>query len=158
MAERTARDAGSNTAAALRAGGERLTPQRLLVLEAVRELPGHLTAEAIHRRVRASYPYINLATIYRALGWLKGHGLVSETDLGGGQLEYEYLGPERHHHIVCLRCGAVAEFADELVAPLATALRERHGFAPRLDHLALFGLCRRCQEEAPAAGGPARAG
>lgn len=133
-------------AAELRARGERMTPQRLLVLEAMRGEHGHFTAEAIYARVRASYPYINLATIYRSLNWLKDQGLVSETDLGGGHLEYEYLSERRHHHLVCLRCGQKQEFADDVVAPLAAALHERYSFAPRLDHLAVFGRCRGCQE------------
>ena len=133
------------TAAELRARGERLTPQGVLVLDAIREGRGHLTAEAVHARVRERYPYVNLATIYRTLGWLKDQGLISETDLGGGQIEYEYLDELRNHHLVCLRCGRKEEFGDDLVAPLAAALRERYGFAPRLDHLAVFGLCRHCQ-------------
>jgi Fur family transcriptional regulator, ferric uptake regulator len=133
---------------ALRARGERLTPQRLMVLDAIRAAQGHHTAEEIYARVRERYPFVNLATIYRALGWLKDQELVSETDLGGGQIEYEYLGERRHHHTVCLSCGEKGTFDDELVAPLAAALRERYGFAPRIDHLALFGTCRRCQEAA----------
>ncbi len=136
----------SSAAAALHARGERLTPQRLLVLGAIQEGPGHQTAEAIYERVRAAFPYVNRATIYRSLAWLKEQGLISETNLGGGQAEYEYLGDQRHHHMVCLRCGQRQEFADELVQPLAAALRERYGFAPRLDHLAVFGVCRNCQE------------
>src|SRR5688500_10493097 len=95
---------------AIRARGERLTPQRLMVLDAVRDLPGHQTAEAIFAHVRSRYPYANLATIYRALAWLKEQSLVSETDLGGGQIEYEFLGERRHHHLVCLRCGRQVEF------------------------------------------------
>ncbi len=136
--------------AALRARGERLTPQRLMVLDAVRELAGHQTAEAIHEHVRARYPYANLATIYRALAWLKEQVLVSETDLGGGQIEYEYLGESRHHHLVCLRCGHQQAFGDEVVAPLLTTLRERFDFEPRIDHLAIFGTCRHCRAAAPA--------
>jgi len=134
--------------------GERLTPQRLLVLEVLRESAGHQTAEAIHARVRERYRYVNLATIYRTLGWLKGLGLVSETDLGGGQIEYEYLHGARHHHMICLRCGGKTAFADELVAPLAVALRARYDFVARIDHLAVFGLCRQCRGDAPSAGGP----
>ena len=133
---------------AIRARGERLTPQRLMVLDAVRDLAGHQTAEAIHAHVCLRYPYANLATIYRALAWLKEQSLVSETDLGGGQIEYEYLGERRHHHLVCLRCGMQAEFGDDAVVPLAETLRERYGFEPRIDHLAIFGVCRRCREAA----------
>jgi Fur family ferric uptake transcriptional regulator len=131
--------------AALRARGERLTPQRLMVLAAMHESEGHQTAEAIYARVRERYPYVNLATIYRALSWLKDQALVSETDLGGGQIEYEYLGGQRHHHMVCLHCGGKAEFGDDIVLPLAQALRDRYGFAPRIDHLAVFGICHHCQ-------------
>ncbi len=137
-------EGGRGTAAALRARGERLTPQRLLVLEAIQADCGHQTAEAIHARVREAYPYVNIATIYRALSWLKDQGLIAETDLGNGQAEYEYIAGRRHHHLVCLRCGGQQEFAHALVEPLAAQLREQYGFEPRLDHLAVFGLCRRC--------------
>ena len=142
------------TAAELRARGERLTPQRLLVLGAIREGRGHLTAEAVHARVRERYPYVNLATVYRALGWLKDQGLISETDLGGGQIEYEYIAEPRHHHLVCLHCGGREEFGDDVVAPLAATLRQRYGFAPRLDHLAVFGECRQCRGLGAAATDP----
>lgn len=141
--------------AALRARGLRLTPQRLAVLDAAREVGGHQTADAIFARVRATHPYVSRVTIYRALAWLKGQGLVSETDLGGGQIEYEPVGARRHHHLVCLRCGVRQEFPDDLVAPLDAALRARYGFAPRIDHLALFGLCRECQGAAGATTPPA---
>jgi Fur family ferric uptake transcriptional regulator len=131
----------------IRARGERLTPQRLMVLDAVRDLAGHQTAEAIFAHVRLRYPYANLATIYRALAWLKEQALVSETDLGGGQIEYEFLGERRHHHLVCLRCGMQAEFGEDAVVSLAATLRERYDFEPRIDHLAIFGVCRHCRGE-----------
>ena len=140
--------ARGDVAAALHARGERLTPQRLLVLDALHGADGHQTAEAIFEQVRARYPYVNLATVYRTLNWLRDRGLITETDLGGGQTEYEALGERRHHHLICLGCGERREFADELVAPLAASLRERYGFAPRLDHLAVFGTCAACQEAA----------
>ena len=144
--ERAPGAGADDNVAALRARGERLTPQRLMVLAAMREAQGHHTAEAIYARVRERYPYVNLATIYRALSWLKDQTLVSETDLGGGQIEYEYLGEGRHHHMVCLHCGGKAEFGDEMVVPLAQALRDQYGFVPRIDHLAVFGTCRHCRE------------
>ena len=46
--------------------GLRLTPQRELVLAAVREL-GHATPEEVAEKVRQTHPGINLSTVYRNL-------------------------------------------------------------------------------------------
>lgn len=132
----------------LREGGERLTPQRVLVLEAVRDLGGHVSAEMVEARVHARFPTINRTTIYRTLTWLKEQGLVSETDTGGGQRVYEYLSGDRHHHLICQRCGTEQTMSDDVIAPMLDEIRGRYGFTPRLDHLAVFGICRACQQAA----------
>jgi Fur family transcriptional regulator, ferric uptake regulator len=143
MAERSAPAAA--VAERLHAQGERLTPQRLMVLEVLQASGEHLTADEIYAHVVARSPYVGRATIYRALAWLKEQGLASVTDLGLGQVQYQYLAERHHHHTVCLGCGGQEEFPDDLVAPLVAALRERDGFQPRLDHLAVFGYCRACR-------------
>ena len=66
----------------LRREGHRITPQRLLLLEAMKGSSGHLTAEQIWEQLKGSYPLVNLATVYRNLQWLKEAGRVVETDLG----------------------------------------------------------------------------
>jgi len=133
--------------ASLRAEGQRLTPQRLLVLGVLRATSGHLTADEIFERITATHPHINRATIYRTLLWLTEQGLSCVTDLGGEKRHYQYLAARRHHHLICLGCGAQQDFADTLVAPLAAALTAQYGFLPRLDHLAVFGTCQACQQQ-----------
>ena len=54
----------------IRARGLRLTPQRQLVLDAVREL-GHATPEEIAQTVRQMHAGINLSTVYRNLETLE---------------------------------------------------------------------------------------
>ncbi|MBL8126159.1 MAG: transcriptional repressor, partial [Chloroflexia bacterium] len=71
-------------------------------------------------------------------------GLVSVTDLGGGARQYELLD-QPHHHLICHRCGGAIEMDDDLVEPMREAIRARYGFAPQVDHLALFGFCAECQ-------------
>jgi len=138
----------------LRERGERLTPQRLIVLDILRDAPGHLSAGTVLERALARYPYLNQATVYRALTWLRDQGLATAVDLGNGHTEYEYRrAGEHHHHLVCERCRQTIALDDALVAPLAEAIRTRHGFAPRLDHLAVFGVCRACQASAASGGG-----
>jgi len=119
----------------------------LTILAALR--PGeHVSADDLLARIAPALPGVNRSTIYRALELFRDLGLVSETDLGGGVRHFE-LSDRRHHHLICRDCGAVSELEDRLVAPLRTAIANRHGFDAGIDHLALFGRCRSCRQEAP---------
>jgi len=133
------------TAKELRAQGYRLTPQRLLVLNVIKGA-GHLTAEEILARVQPDYPMINTATIYRTLEWLKGAGLVAETDLGEGRRVYEFIADHPHHHLTCLACGQQIEVPDDLLRPLRDEVEAAYGFVLRADHMGLFGYCAACRK------------
>lgn len=128
----------------------RVTPQRLLVLEALAALGGHVSADAILQWAAARYPALNLATVYRTLDLLISIGLVAQTDLGAGATQFELVGESPHHHLVCERCGAVGEMDAALLAPLQHRLLERYGFRANPRHVALFGLCRECLTAADA--------
>ena len=67
--------------------GLRLTPQRELVLSAVRSL-GHATPEEVAEKVRSTHPGINLSTVYRNLETLENVGPVQHTHLGHGGATY----------------------------------------------------------------------
>ena len=125
--------------------GLRVTPQRLLILEALRSCSGHVTAEDIHGLIVDAYPNLNITTVYRNLEALVAAGVVTETRLGGKYLYYELSPGSRHHHLVCERCGHVAELDDALVEPLRQAIARKHGFSARVEHLAVFGVCRACE-------------
>ena len=132
----------------LRQQGYRLTPQREMVLEAVHESQGHVSAEEIYAQVQARNPYVHISTVYRTLELLKQLHIVCEIDLGGGVVCYELADERRHHHLICQQCGAVLEVDDEVLAPLKDTLRQEYGFEAHLDHVAIFGRCRRCQKKA----------
>lgn len=132
-----------------------------MVLSALGEHGGHLTAEEILELVRPAYPYLNFSTVYRTLGLLVELGLVAETDLGGGVRQFELVGEEPHHHLICQRCGQASAIPDEAVQPLRDRLLREYGFAPRMDHFAIWGTCAACRAEpsaGPAAAEPAARG
>ena len=131
---------------ALRERGYRLTPQRLMVLEAIEASDDHISAEDIHGKARARYPYINISTVYRTLELLKDEGLVAETDLGGGRFLYHPAGKAHHHHLVCRRCGRVMDIEASAFEGLRDELEQRYGFDAVFEHIAIFGLCRDCRE------------
>jgi Fe2+ or Zn2+ uptake regulation protein len=134
----------TDTASVLRSAGHKVTPQRLLILSCLRHAGGHVTAARLLEDARRSYPYIDASTVYRTLAAAKDLRLVSETNLGGGDNLFEWLGADRHHHIICRRCGQVASLEEAHLDALADALERETGFRADFDHIAIFGTCRAC--------------
>ena len=128
----------------LRERGQRMTPQRQLILEAVQQLEGHISAEAVHARVAARFPQVNISTVYRTLELLQDLGLVTHTHFDDGVAQYHRADQGVHQHLVCRQCGSEQELGLELLEPLGLELRRRHGFQADLAHFALVGLCRAC--------------
>lgn len=134
----------------LRRVGQRVTPQRLVILGALQH-GAHLSADEVFARVEPLLPAVNRSTVYRTLETFRDLGLISETDLGGGARRFELI-EEPHHHLICHRCGDILELDDELVEPLRREIQARYGFAPAIDHLAVFGFCAACNQEQDADG------
>lgn len=129
----------------LREKGYRLTPQRLMVLDALHEAEGHISAPDICRRVQARYPWVNKSTVYRTLDLLKELDLVTETEMGGDKLYYHQVEKGRHHHLICQKCGKVLDIDEDVFAPLESTLRRKYRFCADLKHLAIQGRCLKCQ-------------
>lgn len=136
------------TAQALKESGHRLTPQRLMILSAIRHSEMHITASEIFDEVKASYPYIDVSTVYRTLGVLKQMRLVSETDMGGGEYRYEWITQLRHHHLICRGCDKVALLDNKYWENIGAEIMADYGFQPDIDHIALFGVCHDCLDRA----------
>ena len=134
----------SDTAAILRGAGQKVTPQRLLILSCARHAGGHITAPSLIENVRRSYPYIDASTVYRTLASARELGLISETRMGGGDSLFEWVGGDRHHHLVCRVCGSVASLDEHHLDELKDTLRRVTGFEADLDHIAIHGLCSDC--------------
>lgn len=133
----------------LRQRGERLTIQRQAVIEALAEARQHVTVQAIQQQVQAKGIALNEPTVYRILQWLNDLGLVSQTDLGQGGCVYEVIAEHPHHHLICLQCGSVIDIDDQAMESLRRYLRATYQFEPRIDHMAIFGICQGCQGHAP---------
>ena len=121
-----------------------MTPQRQLVLDAVREL-GHATPEQICARVQTAAPAVNITTIYRTLDLMERIGLVRHTHLGHGAPTYSEQ-EHQHVHLVCHSCGLVTESPNDLMDELAERVRAASHFELDPSHVALSGVCRDCQD------------
>lgn len=131
---------------ALQEIGYRLTPQRMMILEAIADSDGHTSAEEILEAVQAVYPYLDVSTVYRTLDLLKTLHLVSETDLGRGHAQYELLSKGLHHHLICTECGKILDVDNTFLDPLRRSVQDAYDFHAEIEHLAIFGICGACNK------------
>ncbi len=129
----------------LKASGHRITAQRLLVLTALARKRSHVSVDEILHDVQRSYPFIDVATVYRTLQWLKDLHLVTELDIGGAA-RFELNDPEiaPHHHMVCQVCGEAFNLPPEYLAEFQSTLKREFGFEPDVAHFAIGGRCATC--------------
>lgn len=133
----------------IQAKGERITLPRRLVIEALGQLHRHLTISDIQRQIQEDNHKQSLSdtTVYRVLQWLKDLELVSQTDMGKTGIVYALVSHPPHHHLICLICGNIEDIEDTAMQPLRDHLLNQHGFLPRIDHMAFYGICRECQSK-----------
>jgi Fur family ferric uptake transcriptional regulator len=129
----------------LQENGHRLTPQRMLVIEALHNSDKHISAEEIYRQLHDRYPYANISTVYRTLELLRKLDLVTETDFGEGRVRYHVADKGHHHHLVCHGCGKIIDLDESVLYPLKGTVLQKYGFDADLKHVAISGECSACR-------------
>jgi len=130
----------------LRSNGYRVTPQRLIVLDAICENNGHATLADIQATVNHLDSTIDRSTIYRALDVLREVGLIVESEIENVGKVYRIAGESDHHHLVCILCGTVLSITHHSLKPLLLHLVKEYEFNLLADHLVFNGLCKDCQK------------
>ncbi|MBA7611430.1 Peroxide operon regulator [subsurface metagenome] len=130
---------------ALNTAGMRVTNQRALIMEIIRQGKGHLDADEIHRRARERVPRLSLSTVYRTLQMLKKLDLVEELHFDEEHHHYELKPSVEHHHLICLGCGRVIEFHYPLSRYLKRNVPEAKGFDIAATEVRMSGYCSKCR-------------
>jgi len=129
----------------------RMTRQRRVILEELRGVDTHPTADEVYAMVRRRLPRVSLATVYRNLESMSEGGHVQRIETGSGPRRYDG-NVARHHHVRCERCGAVADVPPGTVRSSVRVdgdrVCEECGFVVSGHRLDLVGLCARCRREA----------
>lgn len=129
----------------LRERRQRVTAERLALLDEVFRQHGHIDAEHLLASARARGLKISRATVYRNLDLLVASGLARKQRLGRRRFLYEHVhGGQRHDHLVCTICGRVVEFLSPGIAALQSEICRAHGFVPSTYSLQINGLCQAC--------------
>ena len=121
----------------------RMTPQRRVILEEIRKVKIHPTADEIYDLVRKILPRISLGTVYRNLEILSVSGLIQKIGPIASQMRYDY-NTENHYHLRCIRCGKVVDAPIAPLEDLEFLSREVNDFAVLGHRLEFFGICPEC--------------
>jgi len=136
----------------LRASGLRLSTPRRLVLEALFEAEGPVSAAHLSRTLS-----LDESSVYRNLELLEQRGVVHHVHLGHSPGLYVLASEQEAEYLYCERCAKVTALASERLDPIRKHLRREFGYTPRFTHFAIVGSCQECAAtpQSPAEGGSA---
>ena len=124
---------------------KRNTLQKGIVFDIFREMHNHPSAGMVYEAVHEKYPEISKATVYRLLAEAAEEGDLLRLKLADADDRYDVtLG--RHYHIVCRKCGAVADVRTKVDEQLVLKATEGfENFSVEDVHVEFKGLCEKCQ-------------
>lgn len=129
----------------LKNAGLKITLPRLKVLQILEQShQHHLSAEGVYKALLETGEDVGLATVYRVLTQFEAAGLVSRHNFEGGHSVFELSQGEHHDHLVCVKCGLVEEFVDEVIEQRQKAIAEQARFKMTDHALNIYGLCPNC--------------
>ncbi|MCJ7676713.1 MAG: transcriptional repressor [Anaerolineales bacterium] len=118
----------------------RVTPPRRVIVERLAADHAHPNADDACRQVTSSMPDVSRTTVYNTLRALVDLGeLIPVEDAGPGGTRYD-TNPERHHHLLCLRCRRLADIQRHFDG-LDLPPRVRAGYRIVSTQVTFYGYC-----------------
>lgn len=130
----------------LKEAGLKITLPRVKILQLLEQsCDRHLSAETIYKTMLDMGEDVGLATVYRVLTQFELAGLVLRHHFDGGLSVFELTQTTHHDHLVCVKCGYVDEFMDEIIEARQRCIAKSAHFKMTDHALTIYGLCASCQ-------------
>ncbi|CAG9296493.1 ferric iron uptake transcriptional regulator [Celerinatantimonas diazotrophica] len=127
---------------ALKKAGLKVTLPRIKILDLMQQPDSaHISAEDLYKKLIDQGEEIGLATVYRVLNQFDDAGIVTRHHFEGGKSVFELNSQHHHDHLVCLDCGKVIEFRDELIEQRQKMIADEHHIQLTNHSLYLYGNC-----------------
>ncbi len=129
----------------LRDNGYKLTGPRLMILEFMLESERHYSMKEICCGLQKKFSGIGTATVYRNVNLFLKLGIFRTSPVNNNQFYYTVNQPgDRHHHMICLKCGTRVEFNSCSFAFIAKEIENKTHFEIYDHTLEVYGLCPGC--------------
>ncbi|ABZ77039.1 ferric uptake regulator, Fur family [Shewanella halifaxensis HAW-EB4] len=127
---------------ALKKAGLKVTLPRVKILELMQAPDNqHISAEDLYKKLLDIGEEIGLATVYRVLNQFDDAGIVTRHHFESGKAVFELASQHHHDHLVCLSCGKVIEFSDEMIERRQDEIAMKHNIKLTNHSLYLYGVC-----------------
>ena len=126
----------------LKRAGLKITLPRVKILSILQNPDNqHISAEDVYKILLEQHEEIGLATVYRVLNQFDDAGIVSRHHFEGGKSVFELSHKNHHDHLVCLKCGKVVEFEDDVIEQRQLDIAKAHDIKLTNHSLYLYGEC-----------------
>jgi len=130
----------------LKRAGLKITLPRIKILTILQNPNNqHISAEDVYKILLEQHEEIGLATVYRVLNQFDDAGIVSRHHFEGGKSVFELSHKQHHDHLVCLKCGIVVEFEDDIIEKRQEDIAKTHKIKLTNHSLYLYGECEDTQ-------------
>ncbi|GLP94805.1 ferric iron uptake transcriptional regulator [Paraferrimonas sedimenticola] len=125
---------------ALKKAGLKITLPRIKILELLEQPSNqHISAEDLYKLLLDQGEEIGLATVYRVLNQFDDAGIVTRHHFESGKAVFELSSQKHHDHLVCLDCGKVIEFSDDIIEERQNQIAAKHNIKLTNHSLYLYG-------------------
>ncbi|MDO5045752.1 Fur family transcriptional regulator [Campylobacter sp.] len=87
---------------------------------------------------------ISLTSIYQFLSFLEEIGLAIGFEEGGVK-KFELNLKSHHDHLICIKCGKIVGFCDEIIEKRQEEICNKKEFKIQGHTMILYGVCLKCQ-------------
>ena len=124
----------------------RMTRQREIILQELRKVTTHPSADEIYSMVRKVMPKISIGTVYRNLELLFQRGYVAKIEISGNQMRFDG-NPQKHFHVSCIECSRIDDLGKDVVKRIDFDSDQIGDFNIIGYTLHFNGICKQCSAE-----------
>jgi len=121
----------------------RMTNQRTVIINELRNSHNHPTAEQVYHMVIKKLPNVSLSTVHRNLEKLSDMGMIQRYESAGRTKHFDPV-IEPHDHIYCQQCPRIDNLM--LEPGQAPTLPQEHDSGYQITGCHYYGVCPECQK------------
>ncbi len=131
----------------------RMTNQRRVILEELRNSHKHLSADELYLLVKKKLPNVSISTIYRNLEELANQGFIRKIGPQVTQKRFD-ANLQPHFHIRCVKCGRLDDVPFSIGEKIREAIKDSTLMVEKITgydvigyHVEFLGICPECKKK-----------